>query len=97
MLIADNRRNRMKWTLFKENPPKENGWYYCTVSKDIGGYARELFYKNGRFIDNIRLNMFDLYDVYGKLTGKKIEEDCDWTDLVVAWMPLPDPYTGETE
>ena len=89
---------KSKWTLVKDNLPEEDGWYYCTVTKDIGGYARELFYKNGRFLDNIRIHMFELYDIFGKTTGEKIFEDSfDWTNEVVAWMPLPEPYRGETE
>ena len=37
--------------------------------------------------------MFELYDIFGKVTGEKIfEDDFDWTDEVVAWMPLPEPY-----
>ena len=91
-------KEKMKWILIKDELPKKNGWFFCTVSEDIGGYARELYFKNGCFLDNIRIEMFELYNISSKLTGEQIIDDgssTDWTDMVVAWMALPEPYKEE--
>ena len=87
-----------QWIPVSVRLPKKEGWYYCTVSADIGGYARELYFEKGRFLDKIRINMFELYNITSKVTGEKILEDSfDWTDVVTAWMPLPEPMKGEGE
>ena len=96
--IIDSLPSAQQWIPVSVRLPKKEGWYYCTVSADIGGYARELYFEKGRFLDKIRINMFELYNITSKVTGEKILEDSfDWTDVVTAWMPLPEPMKGEGE
>lgn len=85
--------------------PKENGWYQCTVI--VNGLPRtmELFYKNDKWLDNRRIDMFNTYDIYGygyieekhKLSYQELISEFDWTKYVIAWMPLPEPYKTESE
>ncbi len=88
-----------KWIPVSERLPKENGWYECTVVLNDLPRTMELFYKNGKWLDNRRIDMFNLYDIYGygntkekhKLSYQEIS-GFEWTDHVFAWMLLPDPY-----
>ena len=65
----------------------------------------ELFYKNGKWLDNRRIDMFNTYDVYGygctnekhKLSYQELISEFDWTENVIAWQLLPDPYRAESE
>ena len=84
------------WIPISEGTPKKQGWYICSI-KD--GRVNSLYWKNGHWIDNVRVNMFDLYNIYSKITGEKVEKkNCTevfWDDWVFAWMPLPKPYGGK--
>ena len=93
-----------KWIPVKEKP-KENGWYQCSVDTPGGSeYVMDLFYKDGKWLDNRRINMFDTYSIFGygsiceyhKLSFDEFD-DFDWTRHVKAWMPLPKPYKAESE
>ncbi len=94
-----------KWIPVSERLPKENGWYQCTVIPNNVPMTLELFFKNGKWLDNRRINMFDLYDIYGygntkekhKLSYQDLISEFEWTENVIAWMPLPEPYRGETK
>ena len=87
------------WIPCNENPPTNNGWYQCTVIVNDLPLTTELFYKNGKWLDNRRINMFNTYDIYGygntaekhKLSYQELISEFDWTKNVIAWMPSPDP------
>ena len=88
-----------QWIPCTERLPEKYGWYQVTL-KD--GRVSRLYYdyKGDRWLDNVRKHMFELYDIYSKITHKRIteeKEDVYWDDWVVAWMPLPEPYReGDT-
>ena len=92
-----------KWIPVSERLPEYNGWYHCTADLDGQLLTLDLFYKNGKWLDNRRLNMFNCYDIYGygnttekhKLSYEELISEFDWTENVIAWMPLPEPYKGE--
>lgn len=91
------------WTPVSEGLPRENGWYQCTVIVNDLPRTTELFYKNDKWLNNQRIDMFNTYDIYGygytkekhKLSYQELISEFDWTENVVAWMPLPEPYKGE--
>lgn len=91
------------WIPVSERLPRENGWYQCTVVLNDLPRTMELFYKNGKWLDNRRINMFDTYDIHGygntkekhKLSYQELISEFEWTENVIAWMPLPEPYKGE--
>lgn len=92
-----------RWTPVSEGLPRENGWYQCTVIVNDLPRTTELFYKNDKWLNNQRIGMFNTYDIYGyghttekhKLSYQELISEFDWTENVVAWMPLPDPWKGE--
>lgn len=69
-------------------------WYanpvcYNQSSDKNSTYAK---WDNGRFIDNIRQNVVDTYDVRG-INGKPlIDIGQDRTAEVIAWRPIAKPY-----
>lgn len=89
----------IRWVPISERTPEENGWYECTVVSNDLPRTMELFYKNGKWLDNRRIDMFNLYDIYGygntnekhKLSYQEISE-FEWTENVIAWQPLSNPY-----
>ena len=86
-----------KWIPCNKKLPEKYGWYLCTY-KD--GRVNTKYWNNGKWIDNIRKNMFELYDIRSKITGEQIhseQESVDWSDWIIAWMPLPEPYEEEKE
>ena len=85
-----------QWIPCSERLPEKYGWYLCTY-KD--GRVNTKFWNNKEWIDNIRMHMFELYDIRGKNTGNEVhpeQESVYWSDLIIAWMPLPEPY-GKVE
>lgn len=94
-----------RWIHVSDELPKDNGWYQCTVILDDLLLTMDLFYKNGKWLDNRRISMFNTYDIYGygnstekhKLSYQELISEFDWTADVVAWMPLPKPYKMESE
>lgn len=93
---AEPERKTGGWIPCSERLPEKYGWYQVTL-KD--GRVSRLYYdyKSGRWIDNVRKHMFELYDIYSKRTHKRIteeKEDVYWDDWVLAWMPLPESYEG---
>lgn len=89
-----------KWIPVSERLPEYNGWYQCTANLDDLLLTVDLYYKNGKWLDNRRINMFDTYEIYGygnstekhKLSYEELISEFDWTANVIAWMPLPEPY-----
>ena len=85
------------WIPCEKRLPDKNGWYIVTIRNNISYMVNTLYWRNGKgWVDNIRKNMFDLYDIYSKLVGRKInpEDECVYWNLddVVAWMKLPEAY-----
>lgn len=88
------------WIPVSEKVPNENGWYRCTAIINDVPLTLELFYKNGKWLDNQRIDMFNRYDIYGygktsekhKLSYQELISEFEWTEIVIAWMPLPDAY-----
>ncbi len=88
------------WTPCSKDLPKANGWYSCTVDLDGSSMTMDLYYKNGKWLDNRRINMFDTYEIYGyghttekhRLSYQELISEFDWTKNVVAWMPLHAPF-----
>ena len=93
------------WIPVSVRLPKENGWYQCTIQVLDVVRTMELYYKYGKWIDNRRVNMFDTYDIYGygmttekhKLSYEELKPQFDWTNNVIAWKPLSEPYRAESE
>lgn len=100
---ALEQESKSKWIPVSKNPPEEDGWYQCTVIVNALPWTMELFYKNGKWLDNRRIDMFNTYDMYGygctnekhKLSYQELISEFDWTEKVVAWMPLSKPYKAE--
>lgn len=83
------------WIPCSEKLPEEYGWYICSIK---GGNVNTLYYTGKTWIDNVRKNMFELYNITSKLTGKKISPEnasVYWDGWVIAWMPLPEAYKGD--
>ena len=97
--------SKTKWIPTSEELPKENGWYQCTVMLGDLPRTMDLFYKNGKWLDNRRINMFNTYDIYGygnttekhKLSYQELISEFDWTEKVIAWQPLSEPYKAGSE
>ena len=93
------------WIPCSEDLPKNNGWYHCTVALNNLSLVMDLYYKNGKWLDNRRIDMFNIYEIYGygntaekhKLSYQELISEFDWTKNVVAWMPLPESYKIESE
>lgn len=89
-----------EWIPVSERLPKENGWYQCTVTENDVSWTMDLFYKNGKWLDNRRIDMFNTYDMYGygntiekhKLSYQELISEFEWNQVVIAWMPLSKPY-----
>ena len=90
--------SELKWILCSEQLPEKAGWYLCTY-KDVRVNTK-YWSKDKGWVDNIRLHMFELYDIRGRLTKEEVklaEESIYWDDWVKAWTQLPEPYQGEGE
>ncbi len=100
-----NSENPNRWIPVSERLPEENGWYQCTVILNDLPLVMELFYKNDKWLDNRRINMFDTYDIYGygntkekhKLSYQELISEFEWTENVISWKTLPEPYKTESE
>lgn len=83
------------WKNFVKRKPKEKGWYLCTVEvKNQQRYTMKLYWypETQKFIDNIRQNVCDVYQVMSS-TGERLRDiGQDRTKGVVAWRKLPKPY-----
>lgn len=92
-----------RWIPVSERSPEDNGWYQCTVILDNLSLTMDLFYKNGKWLDNRRISMYNIYDIYGygnttekhKLSYQELISEFDWTKNVIAWMLLPKPYVPD--
>jgi hypothetical protein len=91
-----------RWVPVSEDLPRNNDWYHCTVVVNDLPWTAEFYYKNGKWLDNRRIDMFHTFDIYGydpdtkekthKLSYQELASEFDWTGYVVAWMPLAKPY-----
>ena len=87
-----------QWIPCSERLPEEAGWYLCTY-KDRRVNTK-YWSKNKGWTDNIRLHMFELYDIRSRLTKEEVklaDESIYWDDWVVAWSRLPEPYKENKE
>lgn len=85
--------SEQQWILCSERLPHMYGWYLCTL-KD-GRVNAYYWNNNGVWLDNAKKHLFDLYEIRSRYTGMEIKPENEavyWTELVVAWMPLPAPY-----
>ena len=85
-----------QWTPVSERFPDKDGWYICSIKDER---VNSLYWDNrrARWVDNVRIHMFDLYTIRSKLTNEEIrmeQEAVYWDGWVTAWMPLPEPYKG---
>lgn len=85
------------WIPVSERLPEKYGWYLCTL-KDTR--VNTYYWNNkGEWVDNGKKHFFELYNISGRYTGENITAEQEgsvyWTDWVIAWMPLPEPYRGE--
>ena len=81
-----------RWILVSEKLPKKHDWYQCTL-KD--GRVNDYYWNGKDWLDNGKKHLFDIYEIYSPLTKEKIkakDESVYWTDWVVAWMPMPEPW-----
>lgn len=91
------------WIPCSKRLPEDNGRYHCTADLDGQLLTLDLYYKNDKWLDNRRINMFDCYDIYGygnitekhRLSYEELISEFDWTANVVAWMSLPEPQESE--
>jgi hypothetical protein len=101
----DALQRQAEWISVNEQLPKENRWYQCTVILNDLPQTIELFYKNGKWLDNRRIDMFNTYDIYGygntkekhKLSYQELISEFEWDQVVIAWKPLSQPYEAESE
>lgn len=75
------------WIPCSERLPKEEGWYQCSCyspERWNEGLVRDLYWEptSQQFVDNIRYSTNGFDDI------KKYY----WTEWVIAWQPLPQPY-----
>lgn len=95
------------WKPYPKNKPNKRGWYQCSIlykydEENYGAYVMDLFWdeKSEKWKDNRRINVFQMYDVYG--WGKDLIDNpikdriyydnlCERTD-VVAFKKLPNIY-----
>lgn len=90
---AQPERKTGKWIPCSERLPDKYGWYLCTL-KD-GRVNAYYWNNNGVWLDNAKKHLFDLYEIRSRYTGMEIKPEDEavyWTEWVVAWMPLPEPY-----
>ena len=86
--------NTGQWIPCSERLPERYGWYLCTL-KD-GRVNCYYWNRKGEWVDNGKKHWFDLYNIRSRYTGEEINPEQEgsvyWTDWVIAWMPLPEPY-----
>lgn len=80
---------RLRWITVENRLPDKQGWYDVTYKPGKMSnerYVRQLYWdeKHKEFIDNIRYEENGLKDI----------EKYFWTDCVIAWKPVANPYTG---
>lgn len=83
------------WKKFLKKTPKENGWYMCTVEVERQQrYTMSLYWysESQKFIDNIRKNVCETYEVMGFGGNRLYDIGQDRTNSVVAWRNIPKPY-----
>lgn len=85
---------KQRWIPVSERLPERNGQYL--VTKAIGDYTYI-----GCMDYSTNLAKTDKFDFHGKNYAGWYEYDMEYgfleTDGIIAWMPLPEPYKGESE
>lgn len=92
-----------RWRQYPKYKPEESGWYVCAIRFHFCGdeyqsYVMDLYWDSDKEIwkDNRRLNVFELYDVYGYGTEnekiKLYKDGSCYRDDVIAWKKCPSIY-----
>lgn len=89
---------RREWIPCIERLPERYGWYLCTLKDNrVNCY----YWRKNEWVDNRKKHFFDLYNIRSRCTGEEINAEQEgsvyWTDWVIAWMPLPEPYREDGE
>lgn len=89
------------WKSYPKNKPKKSGWYICSIryGEEQGqAYVMDLWWdeKLERWRDNRRINVFELYEVFGYGKGNEkmrmyYDNTCYRSD-VIAFKKLPKIY-----
>lgn len=94
-----------KWIPISEKTPEKEGWYQCTVSITMtNNYVMDLYFKDGLWLDNRRIDMYNIYEIHGyghsnkkHIMAKYEFDEFDFTKNVIAWAPLPEPFKVNAE
>jgi len=82
-VIRETLKDAQQWIPCSERPPEDDNVYFVTVHPDY-------VVPGGLSVDT--LHWYDgkwWFDYYG--------QPAEFTDPIIAWMPLPEPYGGEQE
>lgn len=85
-----------KWKPYPKYKPKDRGWYICSIryGEEKGqAYVMDLFWDNEKEVwkDNRRINVFQLYDVFG-CDGQIYQDNTCIRNDVIAFKKLPKIY-----
>ena len=98
IIAVPSAQPEQRWIPCSERLPHMYGWYLCTL---IDGRVNAYYWNNnGVWLDNAKKHLFDLYEIRSRYTGMEIKPEDEavyWTEWVVAWMPMPEPYREEGE
>jgi hypothetical protein len=75
------------WIPVSERLPKETGYYLCSIEW-YGTSTKELLISNGHDIEN---RIMIVHYLKSEETFKEVDNFCRYK--VIAWMPLPKPYS----
>lgn len=96
-------QDTIDWIPVTKRLPACDGWYQCTAkATETQLLVVDMYFRDGKWLDNRRINMFEVYQIYGygksgqfhRMTRDEFDE-FDWTDAVTAWRELPEPYRKE--
>lgn len=92
------------WKPFPQYIPKKRGWYICSIrygEEPSQAYVMDLFWDDGVWKDNRRLNVFQQYEVLGydidDITGQPCKKQIFTDNLcfradVIAFKKCPKIY-----
>ena len=84
LMLVPTAQQELKWIPCSERLPEEDGQYLITVKyKHVNGYE-SIYAEHGDWFDG----GWDMYYCSGH---------CGEVEDIIAWMPLPKPYKGETD
>ena len=94
--IAIKVLEKTRWIPISERLPKEDGCYLVTAELVVGKSIVEIssFAKNLYSVDE-----YEFSNKKGKSGWYNYDDDYGYwlNEEVIAWMPLPEPYTAESE